>query len=349
MTGRPESVDAGRLAALLDDALGGHEAVTAAPMRGGGSCEIFSVARAGERYVLRRAPTHASSETAHDVLREFRILDAIKDAGVRIPRPVAASSDPAIAGTPFYVMAHVDGVPVRSSVPAAWVVQPETQFRALEELVDALVEIHTVDWRRLDLEGIGNPEGYLERQGARWLAQLDSYGPRRLGGVDDLAAWLEGRRPREQPATLVHGDYKLDNVLYAATAPPTLLAVVDWEMATIGDPLVDLAWAMIFHPAPGSTMPLGMAGPDTFAAADRLPSIADLLERYATRSGRDLADIAWYHVFARWKLAIVLEGSFAKIARGESDNPAHASFGAAADRLIGSALNLAGLDAVVES
>ena len=347
MTDRPDSIDVDRLAALLDAALGGNEAVTVAPMRGGGSCEIFSVTRAEDRYVLRRAPAHASSGTAHDTLREFRILDAIKDAGVRVPRPVAAGSDPAIAGTPFYVMARVEGVPVRSSVPASWVAEPETQFRALEELVDALVEIHAVDWRPLALEGVGNPEGYLQRQVARWLAQLDSYGPRRLSGVDDLAAWLERRRPRERPPSLVHGDYKLDNMLYSETAPPELLAVVDWEMATIGDPLVDLAWAMIFHPGPGSTMPLGTAGPDAFTPG-LVPSIADLLGRYAARSGRDLDDIGWYHVFARWKLAIVLEGTFAKVGRGESDNPVHRSFGAAADRLMGSARELAGIGAGVE-
>jgi aminoglycoside phosphotransferase (APT) family kinase protein len=348
MNRAPAPIDVDRLGALLDAHLGGHEPVTVAPMRGGGSCEIFSVTRADREFVLRRAPAHASSTTAHDMLREYRILDAIKDTAVRVPRPVAAGAEPAIAGTPFYVMSRVDGVPVRGSIPTAWVASPETQNRAFEELIDALVEIHAVEWRAVGLDGIGNPSGYLDRQVGRWLSQLESYGERRLVGVGDLAAWLDQHRPHEQPPTLVHGDYKLDNVLFSPAAPPDLLAVVDWEMATIGDPLVDLAWAMIFHPGPGATMALGMTGPDTFTL-DRVPPAADLIDRYAARSRRDLGDLAWYHVFARWKLAIVLEGTYAKHLRGDSDNPSHAFFGSAADRALASGLELAGIDAPVQS
>jgi aminoglycoside phosphotransferase (APT) family kinase protein len=333
-------IDVERLGALLDAGLGGREAVTVQAMRGGGSCEIFAVTRGGCDYVLRRAPAHASSTTAHDMLREYRILDAVKDTGVRVPRPIAADDDPAIAGTPFYVMTRIDGVPVRASIPASWVGSPETQFRAFEELIDALVDIHGVDWRGLGLEGIGNPEGYLERQVGRWLAQLASYGDRRLAGVDELATWLDRHRPHDQPATLVHGDYKLDNVLFSPAAPPQLLAVVDWEMATIGDPLVDLAWAMIFHPGPGATMALGMSGPETFSP-DLVPPAGELIDRYAARSGRDVGAMAWYDVFARWKLAIVLEGTYAKHLRGQSDNASHAFFGQAADRALADALELA--------
>jgi aminoglycoside phosphotransferase (APT) family kinase protein len=348
MSGGPAPIDVDRLGALLDANLGGREAVTVHAMRGGGSCEIFTVTRGEREYVLRRAPAHASSTTAHDMLREYRILDAIKDTGVRVPRPVAASEEAAIAGTPFYVMSRVDGVPVRASIPAAWVGAPETQFRAFEELIDALVEIHGVDWRAAGLDGIGNPAGYLERQVGRWLSQLASYGERRLVGVGEVATWLDQHRPHEQPATLVHGDYKLDNVLFSPSAPPQLLAVVDWEMATIGDPLVDLAWAMIFHPGPGATMALGMTGPEAFTL-DCVPPSDDLVDRYAARSGREVADVGWYHVFARWKLAIVLEGSYAKHLRGESDNQSHAFFRRAADRALASALGLAGIEIGVRS
>ena len=130
----------------------------------------------------------------------------------------------------------------------------------------------------------------------------------------------------------------MDNVLFAPTSPPHLLAVVDWEMATIGDPLIDLAWSLIFHPV-GGTMPLGMAGPHTFAI-DQLPSADAMVTRYADRSGRDLSAMGWYHVFARWKGAIVLEGSHAKWQRGESANPVHEWFGRQADKLLSSAAEL---------
>jgi aminoglycoside phosphotransferase (APT) family kinase protein len=328
-----------RLAAFLDDVLGGRAPVVVEPMAGGGSCDLFALDRDGERLVLRRAPVHASSATAHDVTREFRILDAIKGTAVRIPWPVAACDDPAVFGGPFYVMARVDGVPVRQGVPPAWAATPGEQHRAHEELVDALVDVHAVDWRAVGLDGLGHPEHFLERQVPRWLAQLASYRGRDLPSAHRLAVWLDAKRPPEQAPTLFHGDYKADNVLYAPDSPPTLLAIVDWEMASIGDPLVDVAWAMIFHPAPGKPMSLGMHGEHAFDPA-RVPTPTDLLARYAARSGRDLSHMRWYDVFARWKLAIALEGSYAKWQRGESTKPVHEYFGRQADLLLADAEEL---------
>ncbi len=323
----------------LDEQLGDRTPVTVTPMPGGGSCEIFAVDRGADRWVLRRAPRHASSSTAHDVLREFRFLDAIKDEPVRIARPVLCCDDPGVFGSPFYVMKRVDGVPVRKAIPSAWVSAPDTHGQALEQLIDALVEIHSVDWKRCGLDDFAHTERYLSRQITRWLAQLDSYGGRELPAARRIGEWLDARRPVDQPAALAHGDYKLDNVLFAPDVPPRLLAVVDWEMASIGDPLVDLAWAMIFHPGPGGTMPLGMAGESRFAL-EHLPAGSALIERYASTSGRDVTDIGWYDVFSRWKLAIVLEGSYAKFVRGLSDKPVHELFGAQADLLLAGAGDL---------
>jgi aminoglycoside phosphotransferase (APT) family kinase protein len=143
----------------------------------------------------------------------------------------------------------------------------------------------------------------------------------------------------DRPSTLCHGDYKLDNVLFAPEPPPRLLAVVDWEMAAIGDPLVDLAWALIFHPGPEGTMRLGMAKEPRFDMT-HIPDRAELVERYAARSGRDTTALGWYDVFARWKLAVVLEGSYAKFQRGLSDKPIHEHFGAQVDLLLESAAEL---------
>jgi aminoglycoside phosphotransferase (APT) family kinase protein len=335
-------LDTAALVAFLDRELGpvdGRVPTTVTPMAGGGSCEVFAVDRGDARWVLRRAPAHASSATAHDVLREHRILTAIDGAGPRVPSPIVACADPAVFGAPFYVMTRVDGVPVRGGIPEAWTAVPHEQGRAVEELIDAIAEVHAVDWRAVGLEGLGHPEGFLERQVERWLAQLASYGGRPLEPVDRIGRWLDARRPAGQAPALFHGDYKLDNVLFAPDAPPRVLAVVDWEMATIGDPLVDLAWALIFHPTPGSTMPLGVQGPHAFAV-EHLPSADAMVERYAARTGRDVSAIDWYHVFARWKLAIVLEGSYAKWQRGESSKPAHEWFGPQADRLLASATEL---------
>jgi len=329
----------GPLQRYLDDVLGGTVPITVTPLAGGGSCEVFGLRRGPADWVLRRAPRHASSATAHDVLREFRILDAIKDRDVRIARPVLACADDAVFEAPFYVMERIGGTPVRASVPVGWAADPASHGRALEELIDALVAIHAVDWEACGLAELAHPGPYLARQLGRWLTQLDSYGGRDLPPARHIAAWLEDRRPADQPSALCHGDYKLDNVLFAPDPPPRLLAVVDWEMAAIGDPLIDLAWALIFHPGPEGTLPLGRARPPRFDV-EQLPDRAALVARYARASGRDTSALGWYDVFARWKLAIVLEGSYAKFLRGRSDNPVHEAFGAQADRLLAGAASL---------
>jgi len=333
------SADVRRLREYLDARLGDSADLVVEPMTGGGSCDVYALTRGEHRWVLRQAPPHRSSATAHDVLREFRFLDAIKDQPVRIARPVLACEDAEVFGGPFYVMARVDGVPVRSSVPEAWLARPAEQRRALDELVDALAAIHAVDWEACGLAEFAHGGPYLERQIGRWLSQLDSYDGRPLPAAASVGTWLADGLPPDQPAALAHGDYKLDNVLFAESAPPELLAVVDWEMASIGDPLVDLAWAMIFHPGPEGTMPLGVASAPAFDRSN-LPSAAELVTRYGERSGRDVSRIDWYDVFSRWKLAIVLEGSYAKFLRGESKKPVHEYFGKQADALLASALTL---------
>jgi aminoglycoside phosphotransferase (APT) family kinase protein len=309
------------------------------PMVGGGSCDVFAVERGESRWVLRRAPRHASSTTAHDVLREFRILDAIKDEDVRIARPVLSCDRTEVFGAPFYVMERVDGLPIRTAVPVGWATAPETHGKALEELIDALVAIHAVDWEARGLSELAHPGQYLARQLTRWINQLDSYGGRDLQSARQISHWLDAQRPRDQLSALCHGDYKLDNVLFALEAPPRLRAVVDWEMASIGDPLVDLSWALIFHPGPEGTVPLGRSKEPTFAI-DHLPDRRQLVERYALGSGRDTTAIGWYDVFARWKLAIVLEGSYTNFLRGRSDKPMHEFFGPQVDRLLESATTL---------
>lgn len=321
---------------FLSERLGGPASIVVEPMIGGGSCEVFSVDRGSSRWVLRRAPRHASSATAHDVLREFRILDAIKFANVAIARPILACNDPSVFGSPFYLMARIDGVPIRAGLPAAWAGVPELHGQALEELIDALVAIHAIDWRGCGLGDLAHNSPYLAGQIDRWLSQLESYGGRDLPPAADIAAWLDANRPPDGAPALCHGDYKLDNVLFSPEPPPRLRAVVDWEMAAIGDPLVDLAWALIFHPGPEGTVRLGVSREPTFAQ-DGLPARQELVARYASGSGRDVTAMGWYDVFARWKLAIVLEGSYAKFLRGSSDKPVHEFFGAQADRLLISA------------
>jgi aminoglycoside phosphotransferase (APT) family kinase protein len=311
---------------FLDEALGGSAEITVTPLAGGGAA----------RWILRRAPGHANVASAHDVLREYKILDAIKDEPVAIARPIVSCDDASVFGAPFFVMERIDGSAILTHVPEQWATTPESHGRALEELIDALVAIHAVDWRACGLGDLAHRGEYLPHQITRWLAQLASYDGRELSTAARIAAWLDRHRPPDQPSALCHGDYKLDNVLFAPESPPRLAAVVDWEMAGIGDPLVDLAWALIFHPGPDGTMHLGTTKDPKFAV-EVLPDRRQLIARYAHKSGRDTALIGWYDVFARWKLAIALEGSYAKFLRGQSDKPLHEFFGTQADLLLESA------------
>ena len=245
---------------FLDDRLGDSRPIEVEAMVGGGSCEIFAVQRGSERWVLRRAPSHASSATAHDVLREFRILDAIKDEAVTIARPVLACDDPAVFGAPFYVMARIDGVPVRSRDPAgvdgdAGAATAGARPARRRARRDPRGRLGTLRSRR------AGPPRTVPRTADRSLAVAARVLRRTSaarGHATSPSGWPTPARTT-RPAALAHGDYKLDNVLFAESAPPDLLAVVDWEMASIGDPLIDLAWAMIFHPGPEGTMPLGVA------------------------------------------------------------------------------------------
>lgn len=328
-----------RLEQFLDAALGDECPIEVSPMPGGGSCDIFGLDRGDSHWVLRRAPRHASSATAHDVLREFRILDAIKDQAVPIARPVLSCDDAGVFGAPFYVMERIYGIPVRSSIPPAWAGAPESHGRALEEMIDTLVAIHEVDWRGTSLNALEPKPDYLATQIERWVEQLKSYGGRELPSVGRLAEWLRGHRPRDSDPALCHGDYKLDNLLFDPAPPPRVLAVVDWEMAAVGDPLVDLAWALIFHPGPEGTMPLGRAKQPAFSV-EGLPDRSVLIGRYAAASGRDTGSMAWYDVFARWKLAIALEGSYAKFLKGLSDKPIHEFFGSQTDLLLASCTSI---------
>ena len=211
---------------------------------------------------------------------------------------------------------------------------PATQPAIGEELIDALVELHAVDWRGTALESMARPEHFLERQVQRWMAQLDGYRCRELAGVDAVARWLEANRPPEGDLTVMHGDYKIDNAMYSRELPPRILTLVDFEMTTVGDPLIDLAWAMIFWPEEGNLIAIAAPGAEGGMDADYCQAPAELVRRYADKTGRDLQYFQWYQAFAAWKLGIVLEGSYAKYLSGESKNPNHEFFGFVVDQLM---------------
>lgn len=324
-------VNEGRIAQWMDaEGLAPGAPISLTRITTGHSNEVFRLERGELVCVLRRPPRTPLSPTAHDMAREFRVLRALHSPvgwgahrAVPVPEPIACCTDVDVIGAPFYLMHLVDGVVVRESMPPVLAAGADAARASAFALADALSGIHRFDWSAGGLDGFGRPDGYLERQVPRWLGQLARYKTRPLPEVDDAAAWLADRVPPTQPPGVIHGDYKLDNVMLAPRLPVELVAVVDWEQSTIGDPLVDLGWLLGLWVESGDVASL--AGVTPFAGRTDVPTRRELLDRYAEDSDRDLAHVNYYCVLGLFKLACVMEGSYARFRAGTSDDAYFAS------------------------
>jgi aminoglycoside phosphotransferase (APT) family kinase protein len=316
----------------------GDGPISADPLGAGHSNLTFRITRDGRSYVLRRPPRPPYAPTAHDVLREHRVLTALAELNVRVPHVVSACADDAAIGAPFYLMEEVQGEVVRDCVPRA-LADVAQRRRIGEELIDALVELHAADWQTSDLKDIGRPTGYLERQVRRWSAQWQHARTRQIPTIDRVGELLEKTVPTGSDTTLVHGDYKLDNALFAPAAPARVVAVLDWEMATLGDPLADLGYLIATWSEPAEA-------PDEvldFSPVTRMDGFLtrnELVARYATRSGRSTAQLDWYQALALWKLAILFEGSYRRHLAGVADDPFFARLKEGVPRLAQRALDI---------
>ncbi len=329
-----DAIDLPHLKAWLDEETGVEAAINVSRMRGGGSCEMFELLRSDQRWVIRRAPISAVSSTAHDVVREYKIISALQGGSAKVPELLAVSADLSLVGSPFYIMKYVDGEVIRRKLPPQYINSPETQPAIGESLIDALVELHAFDWRNSAMVDLAKPDNFLRRQVDRWMNQLEGYRSRELDGVDSVARWLSDNLPAKGDLTVMHGDYKIDNTMYSKDLPPRVLTIVDFEMTTVGDPLVDLAWAIIFWPEKDNL--IAIASPDSEGGmnADYCQTPEQLIQRYADKTGRDMTSFQWYQAFAAWKLGIVLEASYSKYLAGESKNPGHEFFGFVVDELM---------------
>ncbi|MGC9377083.1 phosphotransferase family protein [Streptomyces sp. MH13] len=310
----PPGLDLDRLRGLLDRERPGLVTgpLSGRLIEGGRSNLTYAVSDGTARWVVRRPPLGHVLATAHDMKREHRVISALHPTNVPVPRPVLLCEDEEVIGSPFYVMEFVEGTPYRTAGQLA-PLGPERTRAAVLGLVDTLVDLHAVDPAEVNLADFGRPEGFLDRQLRRWAKQLDASRNRDLAGIDELHATLGRELPRSPAATVVHGDYRLDNVLIGG-ADDEIRAVLDWEMSTLGDPLTDLGLLVMY------SMPLGM--PDspvsTTAQATGHPAPAELVERYAARSGRDVSAVAWYTAFAWFKLAVILEGIHYRYTLGQT-------------------------------
>ncbi len=287
---------------------GGGIAAEVTRISGGSQNEIFAIRRGEWECALRKPPPQAPAARDDGILREWRIIDALTGSAVPHTDAVALCADASVLGRPFYLMGLVDGwSPMNNPVlPAPFDTQPQARADLARELVDGIVQMGRFDWKGAGLAGLGRPEGYHDRQVARWTGFLERFRARELPGLDEATQWLATHRPIDFVPGLMHGDYQFANVMFAHGLPSRLAAIVDWEMATIGDSKLDLAWVLCRWPEDTS------ADPDSFGYIDLsgMPGRSVLLDCYAQHSGRQVDDIDYYLVLANWKLAIVLEQGY---------------------------------------
>jgi aminoglycoside phosphotransferase (APT) family kinase protein len=295
--------------------------LTASPIGEGHSNVTFMLSTG---VVLRRPPRGPLPPSAHDVLREARLLRALESTPVRVPRVLATCDDPEVIGSPFYVMEEVSGEVITDALPGP-LDNPEQRALIADQLIDALVELHAVDWRDVGLEGFGKPSGYLERQLRRFGGLWEHNKTRDLPEVETIGRWLSENMPESPPATIVHGDYRLGNTMFAAEAPARLVAIFDWEMATIGDPLADLGYMVMQWAQPDD--PPSKFNLHTVTRLEGFPSREELVSRYEERSGRSMSALNWYVTLALWKAVVFMEGNYKRAVAGSTDDPYLKSFG----------------------
>ena len=307
------------LEAFLDDHGIGEGRVEVERIGEGHSNITFLVRRGDARVVLRRPPRPPLPPSAHDVLREARLLRALEDTPVRVPTVLAVGDDEDVLGVPFYVMDEVHGDVLASSIPDS-LDTPVERARISEELVDALVEVHAVDWRACGLEGYGKPTGYLERQVRRFSGLWEHNKTRELEVVEELGEWLGDNMPDSQEATIVHGDYRLGNVMMRDSAPAELVAIFDWELSTIGDPLADLGYMTVTWVESDDPQDTMFANLSAVTRREGFLKRDELIARYEERSGRSMSALNWYQALALWKAAVFMEGNYKRFQAGNSDD-----------------------------
>jgi aminoglycoside phosphotransferase (APT) family kinase protein len=323
---RPPLLVLGPLERFLDEAGIGEGEILATPIGEGHSNVTYLIERGGSEVVLRRPPRPPIPPSAHDVLREARLLGALQDTPARVPGVLAVCSDEGVIGAPFYVMEYMKGEVIVASIPEP-LDSPAERARIADELLLSLVEIHAVDWEAAGLGDFGRPTGYLERQLRRFLGLWELNKTREIPAVESVGSWLADNLPASGPATIVHGDYRLGNTMYAENAPARLVAVLDWEMATIGDPLADLGYLTMMWTEPGDPQSGLRAHLGNVTRAEGFPSRAELIARYEELSGRSMGDIRWYTTLALWKSVVFMEGNYKRAVAGMTDDPYLKQFG----------------------
>jgi aminoglycoside phosphotransferase (APT) family kinase protein len=304
-------LDVEALEAWLKERLPGTTAPLTAQRIGAGTGianALFVISAGTQRWVLRRPPAVKNDPSASNTLREWRILTALEGTPVPHPAPVALCEDVSVIGAPFMLMGLVDGFTPGFELPEPFASQDALRHDLAMAYVDGCAELSKVDWQARGLDGLGKPDGFLERQVSRWLAQLDRYRTRDLPEIDFLCQWLDTNRPNMSPAAIIHGDYSPFNVMVAPRPPARLAAIVDWDTGTIGDPLLDIGHLLARWTERGEEPILQPPA----GGVEGYPTRTEMAKRYAEQTGRDISALAYYETLALFKLGVILEGTYSR-------------------------------------
>ncbi|MCB0546523.1 MAG: phosphotransferase family protein [Phaeodactylibacter sp.] len=315
-----EELDRGRLERYLQQHWAGFKALNAIRQFPGGYSNLTYLLESSEgEYVLRRPPFGANIKSAHDMGREYRVLSALEGIYDKIPRPALYCEDEAVIGAPFYIMERVKGVILRGGVQKKIPLEPALMRSVSEAAVDNLAILHQIDIHATGLASIGKPEGYIGRQVEGWIKRYYQAETDSITSMDELAEWMRKNQPADGPAGLIHNDYKYDNLVLRESQLSHILALLDWEMATVGDPLMDLGTSLAYwsEPYEAQMMPLA-AGNLTWLPGNL--TRAEVVERYAAQSGRAVNNPLFYYAYGAFKIGVIIQQIYARYKKGHTQD-----------------------------
>lgn len=338
-----ERFDENRLAEFLSGKLDGANQKMTVKQFGGGAANLTYQLRFGgtQEYVLRRPPVGPVVPSAHDMAREYKVLSVLRQAFEYAPRAYLFSDDESIVGAPFIIMERCQGTVVRRVMPDDYAAFPDVPRRMSEALVDALAEFHAVDYAALGLANLGRPQGFIKRQVEGWNRRWQQAKLNENPNVTEIYRWLNEHLPASTYSTLVHNDYKLNNTMFAADDAAKLVAILDWDMCTLGDPLSDLGTLLTYWTQADDPPHVKMTATMPTAGYDFLTR-RQLIERYAHKSGRDPSSIRFYHVLGIYRLLVILQQIYIRYWRRQTRDERFAELGLVVEALANTAIQAAG-------